>query len=267
MWYYSTEGQQHGPVDETTFDSLIADGVVTTDTFVWQNGMPDWIPLAQARPVETKAILVENAISSTCTICGKKVGAENLIELLGNRVCADCKPIAVQSLREGASLPAKNHTAWREGKKVVAHSQTALPPRCYKCNQDVTTAPLTRKLLWHPIGYYLFIFFNVIVYVIVAMIVRKKATLDIYLCDRHIRCRKNFIIGGWCGAVLGIFAIFGGIIFNLGWLLALGVVVIVAAAVTGIAGARLASPTRIKGDKIWLSGSGKEFLASLPPLP
>jgi hypothetical protein len=267
MWYYSIEGQQRGPVDETTFDSLIADGVVTTDTLVWQNGMTDWIPLAQARRVEGKAISVEDAASATCTLCGKRVGAENLIELLGNRVCADCKPLAVQSLREGASLPAKNHTAWREGKKVVAHSETALPARCFKCNQAVTTAPLKRKLLWHPLGYYLFIFLNVIVYVVVAIIVRKKGTLDIYLCDRHLRRRRNFIIGSWSGVVLGLFALFGGIIFNLVWPIALGVLVIIAAAITGLAGGRLASPTRIKGDKIWLSGSGKEFLASLPPLP
>ena len=266
MWHYLTEGQQHGPVDEATFDSLIAGGVVTTDTLVWRNGLSDWMPLALARPAESNAILVENAVSSTCTICGKRVGSENLIELLGNRVCADCKPIAVQSLREGAPLPSKN-TAWREGKKVVAHSQTALPPRCYKCNQDVTGPPMTRKLLWHPPGYYLFIFFNLIVYVIVAMIVRKKATLDIYLCDQHIRRRKNFIIAGWGGAGLGFLAMCCGVIFNLGWLTALGAVVILAAAVTGIAGSRVASPTRIKGDKVWLTGSGKEFLASLPPLP
>jgi hypothetical protein len=267
MWYYSTDGQQHGPVDESALDKLIADGVVTTDTFLWQNGMPDWMPLAQARPVEAKAVLVEDARSSTCTICGKKVGAENLIELLGNRVCADCKPMAVQSLREGASLPAKNHTAWREGKKVVAHSQTALPARCFKCNQDVTTPPLTRKLYWHPVGYYVLLFFNVIVYVIVAMIVRKKATLDIYLCDRHVKRHKYFIIGGWSGAILGIFGIFAGIIFNLGWLLALGFLLLVAAVIAGVAGAQLVRTVRIKGDTVWLAGSGKEFMASLPRLP
>jgi len=267
MWYYTTNGQQHGPVDEAAFDSLIASGTVTADTFVWQNGMADWVPLARVRPTGNKIILTEDAMSSTCTICGKKVGAENLIELLGNRVCADCKPMAVQSLREGASLPARNHTAWREGKKVVAHSQTSLPARCYKCNQEVTTPPMTRKLIWHPPAYYLLIFLNIVIYVIVAMIVRKRATLDIYLCDHHVRRRKYFIIGGWLGAILGIFATFAGAIFNSGWLLAIGLLLLIAAVIAGVAGAQLARPARIKGDKVWLSGSGKEFLASLPPLP
>jgi hypothetical protein len=267
MWYYSTNGQQEGPVDEATFDSLIADGVVTSDTFVWQNGMADWVPLAQARPAKGAALAPEDATASTCTICGKKVGSENLIELLGNRVCPACKPTAVQSLKEGAFLAAKNHTAWREGKKVVAHTQTTLPARCYKCNQEVTSPPLTRKLYWHPVGWYLLIFINIIIYAIIAMIIRKRATLEIYLCEHHVQRRKYFIIGGWTGAVLGIFGTFAGIIFNVGWVTVTGILLLIAATIVGVVGAQYVRPTRIKGDTVWLSGSGKDFLASLPPLP
>jgi hypothetical protein len=266
MWYYSINGQQHGPLEESALDQLIRDGVVTPETFVWKEGMSDWVTLAQARPVAKPGIVAEDA-SSTCSMCGKRVGAENLIELMGNRVCADCKPMAVQSLREGANIPAKDHTAWREGKKVVARNETSLPARCYKCNHEVASPPLTRKLYWHPAWYYLFIFFNIIIYAIVAMIVRKKATLKIYLCERHAQRRKNFIIGGWSGAALAIIVVITGISLNLGWMIALGFVGLLAAIIIGIAGAQVARPARIKGDTIWLTGSGKEFIASLPPMP
>ena len=267
MWYYTTNGQQHGPVDEAGLNSLIIEGTVTTDTFVWRDGMSEWTPLAQARAAKSNIVRSEDTMSSTCTICGKQVGSENLIELMGKRVCADCKPMAVQSLREGASLPAKNHTAWREGKKVVAHSQTSLPARCFKCNHDVTTPPLTRKLYWHPVGYYVLLFFNIIIYAIVAMIVRKRATLDVYLCDQHLQRRKYFLIGGWSGAFLGLIMGFVAIAFNIGWLGLMGIILFLGAIIAGVAGGQVVRTTRIKGDTVWLAGSGKEFLASLPPFP
>jgi len=266
MWYYSTDGQQQGPVDDTALDKLLTDGVVTGETFVWQDGMAGWAPLAHARPAKTKVLVAHDAALATCSVCGKAVGADNLIELLGKRVCAECKPMAVQSLREGASLPSK-HTAWREGKRVVAHNQSSLPARCYKCNQEVATAPITRKLYWHPPAYYLFIFFNFIVYVIVAIIVRKRATLDVYLCEQHTQRRKYFMIGGWAGALLGILMVIVGAGENIGWLVVLGIVLFLGATIAGIAGSQLARPSRIKGDTIWLTGAGKEFRASLPPLP
>lgn len=44
-WYYGTQGNQQGPVAETTLREMVASGHVTADTLVWSNGMPEWIPL------------------------------------------------------------------------------------------------------------------------------------------------------------------------------------------------------------------------------
>jgi hypothetical protein len=264
MWYYSTEGKQHGPIDDGALDNLIATGVVGAATPIWKEGMQNWMPLCQVRPA---GITTGDAAAATCSLCGKRVGAENLIELMGNRVCAECKPLALQSMREGAALPAKNHTAWREGKRVVARNQTSLPARCFKCNCEVTTPPLTRKLYWHPAGYYLVIFFNILIYAIVAAIVRKRATLDIYLCPDHLQRRKKFMIGGWLGALLGLVVGIAGIAMNTPWMIILGFVILPAAIIVGIAGAQIARPARIKADTVWLTGSGKAFLESLPTLP
>jgi hypothetical protein len=268
MWYYVLDGSHQGPFDDAALDHLIATGIVTADTYMWKDGMADWAPLGQARPMGSPTLTATaDAPLGTCSICGKRVGAENLIDLLGNRVCSDCKPMAVQTLKEGAARPVKNFAAWRDGKKVVAHSKTSLPARCYKCNEAVETLPMTRKLYWHPVFYYLLIFFNILVYAVIAMIVRKRATLDIYLCEQHRQRRNYFIIGGWSGAILGIILVCVAIAMNTGWLIGLGLILVVAAMIVGVAGAQLARPAKIKGETIWLTGAGKEFLASLPDWP
>lgn len=46
-WYHLTGRQQHGPVDLATIRELVLDGTVTPDTFVWADGMPDWLPARQ----------------------------------------------------------------------------------------------------------------------------------------------------------------------------------------------------------------------------
>jgi hypothetical protein len=265
MWYYSSDGQQQGPLDDVALDQLIANGVVNTDTFVWKEGMPEWTPLSQVRALGNTGTVVEDAGSSTCTMCGKNVGADNLIDLLGHRVCADCKPLAVQTLREGAPLAGKNNAAWRDGKKVVTYDQSSLPARCYKCNHAVAEPPMKRKLDWHPAAYYLLIFLNLFIYVIVAIFVRKRASVDVYLCAQHARRRKNFIIGGWSGAAVAIPLIIGAMAANNSWLMLVGIAVLSVAIIAGLAGASLIGATRIKGNTVWLRGAGSEFLASLPP--
>ncbi|QUJ75972.1 DUF805 domain-containing protein [Sulfitobacter albidus] len=50
-WYFAFEGTSKGPIDQDEFEDLIANGTIRSDTLVWQEGMEDWIPLAQARSV------------------------------------------------------------------------------------------------------------------------------------------------------------------------------------------------------------------------
>ncbi|WP_052665003.1 DUF4339 domain-containing protein [Nitriliruptor alkaliphilus] len=46
-WYHLAGRQQHGPVDLATIRDLVLDGTVTPDTYVWADGMPDWLPAKQ----------------------------------------------------------------------------------------------------------------------------------------------------------------------------------------------------------------------------
>lgn len=152
---------------------------------------------------------------------------------------------------------------WREGKKIVVLKQGhAFPDRCFKCNQPAVAPRRTRKLSWHNPWLYLLILFNILIYAIVASIVRKRASVDIGLCVKH---QKRFVwsrIIGWVGflPVFGLLffsfsqppaAIIAGCLLVLAWLISLIV----------LGNTILAQ--RIDTDFIRIKGCGPEFLASL----
>ena len=222
MWYYAIESEKHGPFDDSAFDALIENGTISSSTYVWKDGMSDWAPLSQVRPMNVTV--------------------------------------------PASGLPPAIRTIWQDGGKVVARNETSLPHRCFKCNHEVTTPPLKRKFMWHPGAFYILILLGLLIYIIVAIFVRKTATLDIYLCGAHQKRRKYFIIGGWSGSLLGFALITVGIGMNAAWLIVLGITLFPIALFAGMFGARVASTSQIKDDKVWLTGAGKEFIASLPPL-
>lgn len=43
-WYHLQGQQQHGPINLDDIRHLVLDGTVAPDTFVWADGMPDWLP-------------------------------------------------------------------------------------------------------------------------------------------------------------------------------------------------------------------------------
>jgi hypothetical protein len=42
-WYHLQGEEQHGPIDLEAMRELVMAGTVTPDTFVWADGMPDWL--------------------------------------------------------------------------------------------------------------------------------------------------------------------------------------------------------------------------------
>ena len=64
---------------------------------------------------------------------------------------------------------------WRERFLLVMDKTATLPDdRCIVCHAPATGKPLRRKLSWHTPWWYLLVLFNLLVYVIAAMIVRRK---------------------------------------------------------------------------------------------
>jgi uncharacterized RDD family membrane protein YckC len=122
-WYYASGGQQQGPVDDAQFENMIQAGQIKPADLVWKEGMANWQPLSTVRPdVLTTAsaavpmaasVTVPPVVSSglnpdeiTCVECGGRFTKDNAIQYGSTWVCASCKPVFVQKLKEGAAVGA-----------------------------------------------------------------------------------------------------------------------------------------------------------------
>lgn len=118
-WYYVEDNQQRGPISEAELGTLIETGKVTPTTLVWREGLANWQPLAEAMPgaasrpgVAATPQPVAAAPVSTdgtgdevvCGECGRLFPRDQTIQYGNAWVCATCKPIFVQKLKEGAAL-------------------------------------------------------------------------------------------------------------------------------------------------------------------
>lgn len=126
-WYYASGGQQVGPIDETELARLVAAGAINRATLVWRDGMPQWSPYEQVwtsgmpdwRSAVTEPLSSADTPGSasaasdaqnaqTCSLCNQSLPADELISVEGRRVCAGCKPILLQRLKEGAPMGGMN---------------------------------------------------------------------------------------------------------------------------------------------------------------
>jgi uncharacterized RDD family membrane protein YckC len=99
-WYYAANGQQVGPLTETDFQAAVAAGKVLPATLVWHDGMGDWQAYGTLAGATTGAPPVATV---TCSECGRSFPADAVINVGNARVCAVCKPVFLQKLKEGGT--------------------------------------------------------------------------------------------------------------------------------------------------------------------
>ncbi len=151
---------------------------------------------------------------------------------------------------------------YRDGNAIVVPRENAsLPPRCVRCNAPASKF-LLRRLYWHPPALYLLIIIGLCVYVIPALIVRKKATVQDGLCDRHSRRRWVGILIGWFGFVGGL-TLFFALIDSYPTLGLLALLAVIATPVVGVVMAQVIAPRRMDERSVWLK-VGRPFLESVP---
>jgi uncharacterized RDD family membrane protein YckC len=121
-WFYANAGQQAGPVNDADFERLVREGVILPITLVWRDGMANWEPYANvatapqpprgygAAAGAPPADFAAPAGQVACHECGKFVPIEDTMQINGVSICAECKPIYVQKMREGTVpfVPASN---------------------------------------------------------------------------------------------------------------------------------------------------------------
>jgi uncharacterized RDD family membrane protein YckC len=109
QWYYAAQSQQMGPVGQAEFDSLVASGVVQDDTLVWREGMSNWEPYRSVKPPVVAAAAVgapapqaaaPSAEIGFCSECGTPYEFSEMVRFGNAWVCANCKELFAQRLRE-----------------------------------------------------------------------------------------------------------------------------------------------------------------------
>jgi uncharacterized RDD family membrane protein YckC len=122
VWYYKDGDQEIGPVSKAELQQLVKAKKVGAATLVRNVEMDQWQPLSEmvrgkakrepaqappAPPVEkTPEPEVDTEIPSTtvCSQCGRSFPQDQVVTYEGQPICAACKPLFVQKLREGTAL-------------------------------------------------------------------------------------------------------------------------------------------------------------------
>jgi uncharacterized RDD family membrane protein YckC len=105
-WYYADAGRQVGPVEDAQLDELVRSGAVRDDTLIWREGMANWQPHSAVRgpskpaPIPAAAVPIA-AETRFCSECGRPFPAHEMVTIGTATVCAQCKPLYLQRVREG----------------------------------------------------------------------------------------------------------------------------------------------------------------------
>ena len=154
-------------------------------------------------------------------------------------------------------------TIWRSKALLVMRKEASLPNRCIKCNAP-TAERLKRKLQWHHPALYLLILISILVYAVVAMVVRKTATVDVGLCKEHLESRRLSLIITLLLALVSIASFVAAVQFESGGLFLAAIGLVLAAVIYGIVTLRVVVPTKIDEHLVWLKGINPDYLQEFP---
>lgn len=270
-WHYAEGKEQRGPFPEDKIRDLIATGVVTGDTLVWHKGLSDWCP---ARDTELFGAPPPTAASSApelhrCIVTGKLFPASQIIQTSDGPVSHEGKDLYYQSRREGAPLPLAEglSNARSDGKYVVVPVDSPrLPLRCVKTNTPVAAAEAKAKTLyWSPPLLALTILLNVLIFLVLYLIFRKRVQLDIPLAAAgRSQLRKHAAIA-WAIVLGGVGCFVTGIVEpSLVILILPAFLLILAGLIYGNIKATKLRVAKLRNGEAWLAGTCPEFRASLP---
>ena len=169
-----------------------------------------------------------------------------------------------------ATLPPATYQedqVWRHGKYLILRKGSALPDRCLKTNVPVHEPGLRRTLSWHHPAVFLALLANILVYVILALCLRKTAKVQLPVSKSANRKRQIAVAISILGFVGSWVAVVYSALEDLPALAGLGALGILGFAIYGVVYGRLVVARRITDDFVWLTGVCPEYLAELPEFP
>jgi uncharacterized RDD family membrane protein YckC len=98
-----------GPIGKAELQTLIKAKKVNAKTLVWQDGMESWQELgvfvrSQRQKRERPSQAAVSGAQAVCSECRRVFAEEEMIRFNDARVCAACKPVFVQKVKEGVSV-------------------------------------------------------------------------------------------------------------------------------------------------------------------
>ena len=107
-WYYAIEKQQVGPVSDSEFEDLVRKGTITSNTLVWNRTMTDWTAYGHiaGKPQDPKKGKIREGGPRLlhCSECGRPFPENEMINYNNVWVCAACKPVFIQKIKEGVEV-------------------------------------------------------------------------------------------------------------------------------------------------------------------
>lgn len=176
------------------------------------------------------------------------------------RRCGESLLVGRSAGRSAAPLVGKG--VWREGDVVVIRNGSSLPDRCIRCGGPFHLR-LDHTFYWHNPLLYLLVFLNILIYAIVASVVRKKSFVQLGLCEAHALQRRRGLHLAWGTAGIAI----GGLALSLAWRVEILPFVLIAAIVGVVLSNRdrsLPKAILIDTEYLRLKGAGSSFVQILP---
>ena len=107
--YYAVGDQQVGPIGKAELHALVKAKKLSAKTLVWQEGMESWQELGifvrrhagKGDPAESAAVPLKQAL---CSECGLRFAEDEMIRFQQSWVCAGCKPLFIQKIKEGVAV-------------------------------------------------------------------------------------------------------------------------------------------------------------------
>jgi hypothetical protein len=153
---------------------------------------------------------------------------------------------------------------WRDGKTLVMQKTARLPDYCIKCGVPANGAHLRKKMSWHHPALALLVLAGILIYLIVALVVRKSATIDISLCEDHLRKHRTAVIVSWLIFLAGVAFMALAIAKESGGSALFGLLLLFASAISAATWAKVVTVKKIDDYFVWLRGSDESFFAMLP---
>jgi len=107
--YYAEGDRQVGPIGKAELQTLIKARKINSQTLVWESGMQEWEQLGLfvrrknhggSKAAQPTAPMRQSA----CSECGQACAEDDMIRFADAWVCATCKPIFVQKIKEGVTV-------------------------------------------------------------------------------------------------------------------------------------------------------------------